>query len=556
MRGLPLYATLALLAVTAPPAAGQIVFVDADLTTGANDGSSWADAFQGSRGLRVALATTSSGSEIWATEGVYRAGFAGAGSAGDGFEVLFPELTLRGGFVGGETSIHERPAFDTPTTVLSGDTLGDDDGTPVSLSDNAPTVLSAETVEAFALDRVAVEGGTDVGFLARRSAVRVTRCTFRGSARGAVARDGNVGFQLRAAGTFVDCRFVGNTECGLDYSGFPPADPPVSIDRCVFEENGGNGLELANVLMPAVVVANSVVRSNGGAGVQLRSVSDGANVQLNRLTIAGNGTFGLSYVGACGICFQPRATDCILWENAGPETDSSGSLVVRDSIVQGVGAAGSASTDALFVDFAAGDLRPAPGSPAIDAGTDAPLGSEPTLLDVERGRRVWDDPAVAAGGSLAAAADVGAYERTPFIGTYGDCAAVPNSTGAVGTILARGSLRVVDGNVTLGAEALPPNQFGIFIVSRTSGITATAGGPGTLCLGGDIGRFNGAGQILASGATGAFTLPLDLVRIPQPSAFVAAAPGDTWRFQAWHREAGPSGGSSSQWTDVVALLFE
>ncbi|MEL6714062.1 MAG: hypothetical protein AAFP86_09825, partial [Planctomycetota bacterium] len=103
---------------------------------------------------------------------------------------------------------------------------------------------------------------------------------------------------------------------------------------------------------------------------------------------------------------------------------------------------------------------------------------------------------------------------------------------------------------------LPPNQFGIFIVSRTSGFTATAGGPGTLCLGGDIGRFNGAGQILASGATGAFGLSLDLNRIPQPSAFVAVLPGDTWRFQAWHRDAGAGGGSTSQWTDLVALRFE
>src|SRR5690606_39083249 len=52
-------------------APGATIFVDASLAGGANDGSSWQDAFRGRLGLAAALAAAQSGDEVWVANGVY-----------------------------------------------------------------------------------------------------------------------------------------------------------------------------------------------------------------------------------------------------------------------------------------------------------------------------------------------------------------------------------------------------------------------------------------------------------------------------------------------------
>ena len=53
--------TLALTLLLAPAAHAGTLFVDASLASGADDGSSWANAFQGSYGLQNALAASQPG---------------------------------------------------------------------------------------------------------------------------------------------------------------------------------------------------------------------------------------------------------------------------------------------------------------------------------------------------------------------------------------------------------------------------------------------------------------------------------------------------------------
>ena len=50
---------------------GAILFVNANLSTGANSGNDWADAFQGPTGLMAALAVAQSGDDIWVAQGTY-----------------------------------------------------------------------------------------------------------------------------------------------------------------------------------------------------------------------------------------------------------------------------------------------------------------------------------------------------------------------------------------------------------------------------------------------------------------------------------------------------
>ena len=134
------------------------------------------------------------------------------------------------------------------------------------------------------------------------------------------------------------------------------------------------------------------------------------------------------------------------------------------------------------------------------------------------------------------------------------CSANANSTGNAGSISGFGETRVSANDVTLTASNLPPNQFGILIVSATQGFVPNAGGTsnGNLCLGGAIGRYVGPGEILSSGAAGEFSLAIDLGLIPQGGGTTATMAGDTWNFQAWHRDAV---GLGSNFTDGIEIVF-
>jgi hypothetical protein len=138
------------------------------------------------------------------------------------------------------------------------------------------------------------------------------------------------------------------------------------------------------------------------------------------------------------------------------------------------------------------------------------------------------------------------------IGTTYCSPAVPNSTTLPATISASGSAAVADNNVTLIAQQLPPNQFGYFLNSMSSGlIVMPSGSQGNLCVIGSIGRYTAS--IYDSGATGSASLALDLPNTPTPGGPVAIAAGETWHFTSWYRDVNPT--STSNFTDAVSITF-
>lgn len=149
-----------------------------------------------------------------------------------------------------------------------------------------------------------------------------------------------------------------------------------------------------------------------------------------------------------------------------------------------------------------------------------------------------------------------AFLRSGGLGAAYCSPAVANSTGAPGRLELHGSAVAADNALSLEAEQLPPNSFGFFITSRTAGFVVGPGGSqGNLCLAGAIGRYVGAGQIQNSGAGGHFSYAPDLTLTPSPAGFVSVMAGDTWNFQAWHRDA-IGGAATSNFTDAVALTFQ
>lgn len=112
-----------------------ITYVDKN-ATGANDGTSWANAFTD---LQDAIAILQDNGKIWIAQGTYTPGATDRNSS---FIINNTNVKLYGGFNGTETALNQRD-FRANETILSGDLLGNDAGniTGNTRTDNAYHVI-------------------------------------------------------------------------------------------------------------------------------------------------------------------------------------------------------------------------------------------------------------------------------------------------------------------------------------------------------------------------------------------------------------------------------
>ncbi|MEL6431276.1 MAG: right-handed parallel beta-helix repeat-containing protein [Planctomycetota bacterium] len=556
-------AALAIALLLTPALTAQTLRVDATLTTGANDGSSWANAFQGSQGLHDALAAAPAGAEVWLAAGVYLPSDSLDPRAC--FEVLADDVVLRGGFAGFESTPFERPGIGGARTILSGDLAGDDDASLTAGADNSDVVVHVGA-ERIALDRLELVGGgvgPGVGapqpgaallLGAGARGIRMTDCRVeRCYEFGVIAAAFGPAFEVFVSG----CTFRDVAAVGLYALSF---DSPVEVERCTFERCD-IAFFLGERWLDGSRLRSSVVRAcrvglvfHVDAFAQVIAYVDGCtivdNVQAGvSQSIAGMGVPPLGVV----------VRNSILAGNNGafPADGQVSSYVFPEhSLVEGGGFGPTVlDADPMFVDRAGGDLRLLAGSPAIDRGTAA--GYADGDLDLDGRHRAVDVASVPnEGAGTPDFIDLGAYEFTGSIGDNLGCSAQPNSTGLRGRLLARGSVTAAANDLTIVGEHLPAGQFSMFLASWQQGFVPMAGGPGTLCLGGAIGRFNRPGEIQAIGPAGSVALAVDLASLPQPTSLVAAQPGETWRFQLWHMDLDPSGSTTNRFTGVVAVRLE
>ncbi|MEL6713661.1 MAG: hypothetical protein AAFP86_07800, partial [Planctomycetota bacterium] len=140
-------------------------------------------------------------------------------------------------------------------------------------------------------------------------------------------------------------------------------------------------------------------------------------------------------------------------------------------------------------------------------------------------------------------------------GTLGCSQPTANSTGAFGRLEALGSSVAGDDNLTLRASELPADQTTLFLNALAPGfLPGVSGGAGTLCLGASLSRYLGPDQLRIADQDGEALLQLDLRRTPSGAAFVQVLAGETWYFQAWHRDTAAFGGSHM--TNSISVAFD
>jgi len=253
----------------------QVVYVKHD-ATGANNGSSWADAYTD---VQDALDNALSGSELWIAAGTYNPG--GSTPSPSVYYSLPNNLELYGGFGGTETMRSQRD-WTVNLTILSGDLAGDDlpDDYITNRSDNVKHImwLDANINNNTIIDGIYFRNGQTDGVSGsgnnRRGAAILTfgapiiqNCQFEQNFGwfGAVypRYSGSTGTKI------LDCKFIKNSG-GSGGGIFTLQNNDLEIKRCQFTENQANyggGLYQSSSITTienCLFIDNSVINSGGG----------------------------------------------------------------------------------------------------------------------------------------------------------------------------------------------------------------------------------------------------------------------------------------------------
>lgn len=333
----------------------QRLYVDYT-ATGANDGSSWENAFIH---LQDAIAAHTSGAEIWVAKGTYYPD-QGAGIMEGDSTVSFSDLSgsveIYGGFNGTELPGFEKDNRDIANnvTILSGDI-----GIKGNMSDNSFTVVH----DCF------ING------------VTVTKGNARGPAGSPTAHGG--GYHLTKTQIIRECTFIDNH---------------AKIGGGVYSEPS-----FLNDIWNCSFISNTAEKGGGAY------IADGSILNLINCSFSGNvatdtdpnGYDNGSALGISSSIFAPQIVSSIFWGNGTVEDDDiKPQIYTEDCIIELANdaiplGANNLNEDPLFVDQPdledpSANLRLQAGSPAIDKL----VGQTPFRTDIDfipRPQGIWHD---------------------------------------------------------------------------------------------------------------------------------------------------------------------
>jgi len=570
MSTLRLGSLLALALLTPCTAAGTL-YVDETLATGANDGSTWADAFQGSDGLQQALAIALANDQIFVAQGSYKP--APGSSRSTSFRLL-DDVEVYGGFLGTESSPSERPPFGSAPSILHGD-LNGDDGSGI-FTDNSFHVVNGGKANAGAvLDGFRITGGNANGsgngnkgggiLCLNGSDATVRNCDFDANRS---TFGGAAGYINGSAPSFTDCTFRNGIGGSFGGAFDIAAAGAVRYERCWFENNRAaraGGLEVFSTA--GVVVSNCVFRDNtatgtgGGGGIWIGS---GSNTLVVNCTVVANSSTSNGVAGIRVQSAPASIANCIVWDNEGPggvqgrTNQVNAGAVVTYSVVEGGNpGTGNVSGDPQFEDVAAGNYALTLASSAIDAGnnTVVPVG---VTVDFAMNPRLVDEPSVAdTGVGTAPIVDMGAYEwQGSKIVSY--CTAGTSASGCQATLAATGTpSATASSGFVVSAGGVEGSKDGLFFFG-VNGRQANSWGNGTSfqCVVPPVSR---AGLLASSGTNGScdgsFAQDLNALwcaTCPKPSKNPGS--GTTAQIQLWHRDPMNTSNQTTGLSDALEFL--
>jgi len=411
-------------------AEAAVRYVNVALAGGADNGTSWDNAYRTVDGVTRALAASVSGDQIWVAAGTYKPT---AGTSRTVFITLKTGVAVYGGFAGMETEVSQRSVSGN-VTVLTGDLLGNDNGTTTNLADNSYHVVVGSSVATSAvLDGFTIRGGyangsgsnydkgggilvlTNGNPTVRQCRFIGNRCTFGGGA----------GYIFGANGSFVDCEFTDNI--GGSYGGaFDTNGTTVRWERCLFRNNQASRAgaiesygSSQSTIINCVFVLNRATTSNSGGAVWAGTSSV---VTVRNSTFVGNSAAATSGGGFYNTSGTSTLANCIFWANTGNSgattnnqvTAAGGTNTVSYSLVQGgIAGTGNISAAPTFVDQAASNVRLQANSAGIDAGSNSLIPAGVTVDHDGNARRVDIVAVTDSGVGGAPVVDMGAFEVQP-----------------------------------------------------------------------------------------------------------------------------------------------
>ena len=349
---------------------GKIIYVDDD-SIGANDGTSWENAYNF---LQDALADANSAAkpvEIRVAQGLYTPDSNSTVPDGTGYgEATFQlinDVILKGGFAGvGELDpdVRDVGAYET---VLSGDLNGD--------AESCHVVTGSSTDETAVLDGFIITGGnagekTDDryggGMYNYEGSPTLTNCTFSHNSASEGGRGGGMCNLENSSPNLTNCTFSGNSAHvgGGMYNRWNSR--PI-LTNCTFRGNfawgdlslGGGGMcnwgSSSPTLTNCTFSGNCAIASYGGGMSNWRQ----SRPTLTNCTFSGNWAQrrGGGMYNYQSSPFLTTLTNCILWGNrvtlmGNGLRQISGSAAVSYSNIQGgFPGEGNIDTDPLFVDL-------------------------------------------------------------------------------------------------------------------------------------------------------------------------------------------------------------
>ncbi len=447
------------------------IFVDFSKTAGANNGTSWANAYTS---FQSALDAAVSGDEIWVAKGIYKPTVQ-VGGTGTRFQAFQMKngVAIYGGFAGTETMVSQRTDFaegGANETILSGDLNGNDDYSVfpwLNTTENVYNVFyhpnglgltNASILDGFIIQGGAADGSRyeGAGMFNHSSSPTIHQVVFRYNRAHAGA-----GLYLRASNTICsNVQFLNNS---ADYGGGSAVDQnstPQFIN-VLFAANRAsiNGGGIYNQGSGSVLFVNATIANNtatNGGGIY----NNGSGITLQNSIIWGNQASASSYPGHQ--IFNYSSSPISLYSSC---ISSAPGDILHVSVIPTQDLY-CITTDPQFADAPNGDYRLLCVSPCADEGNDSYNSLLTDIRGAGFGRKLLRTDYTQSG-----TIDMGAYEYNNNSDPMG-CANPPSG----GTIAGNQTICNGADPVAFTSVALPTSYCGTLEYKWQSSTTGSSAG--------------------------------------------------------------------------------